>query len=107
MATSAIPPVAAGLAAADAWADPLDDLRVSENQELFFKVRDTFSLMLKSKRTPDEVFAMCGLTADDLRRFARLQPQAAELLHLYLIAKKAALGAAFFMPRSQVLAAVK
>ena len=107
MATSATPPVAAGFADADAWADPLDDLRVSEDQELFFKVRDTFSLMLKSKRTPDEVFAMCGLTADDLRRFARLQPQAAELLHLYLIAKKAALGAAFFMPRSQVLAAVQ
>ena len=90
-------PATAHQAPAQEAHDPLDDMHAPAEQELCFQVRDAFSLALKSKRTPDQVFAMCGLAADDLRRFAQLQPLAAELLHLYLISKKAALGAAFFL----------
>lgn len=58
--------------------DPLDDVVIAPERAFYHKVTAAHEYLLLSRSPPEEVFQMCGLTEEDLRRFYRTYPDYAK-----------------------------
>jgi hypothetical protein len=70
--------------------DPLDDMELSAERQLFYKIKAAVSLILRSSRPAEQILKMYQITVSEWFHFLRKHPQEAEKL-------KAA-NAVFFLP---------
>lgn len=70
--------------------DSLDDMELSAERQLFYKIKAAISLILRSSRPAEQILRMYQITVAEWVSFLKKYPQEAEKL-------KAA-NAAFFMP---------
>ncbi|MVN79311.1 hypothetical protein GO988_23510 [Hymenobacter sp. HMF4947] len=86
--------------------DPLDDMDISAEQEFYLTVLAAFSMAYRSKYPPEPIFEMYQLSVDDLNRFGRQFPEAAQRLQEYL-ETEAAFIVAFFHAQYWTLVVVR
>lgn len=60
--------------------DPLDDMELSAERQLFFKIKAAVSLILRSSRPAEQILRMYQITVSEWLYFVRKHPQEIEKL---------------------------